>query len=84
MSAQFLSSRGGHSAEVEMLLLVNGDSIPIAQMGPDFLLLDKPFDHPPSPASLILRVDQNESRWDVHLPQGISSSSQRVAISARD
>jgi hypothetical protein len=76
------SSQGGHSAQVKMSLWLNGVSNSVAQMGPDFLLLDAPFDHPPADASLVLRVDENERRWNVRLPQGISSSSKRVIISA--
>jgi hypothetical protein len=63
-----------------MRLLINGFSIPVTQMGRDFLLIDVPVNHPPADASLILQVDQNERRWDVHLPQGISITSKRVAI----
>ena len=74
------SSQGGHSAQVKMRLLVDGSSIPVLQMGPDFLLVDAPINHPPGNASLILQVDQSERRWDVHLPQGISAASKRVAI----
>ena len=63
-----------------MRLLVNGSSIAVAQMGPDFLLVDAPINHPPGNASLVLQVDQSERRWDVHLPEGISAASKRVAI----
>jgi len=75
-----LSSNGGHSAQVKMSLLVNGSSLSIAQMGPDFLLVDAPIDHSPSEASVILRVDESESRWQVNLPKGISSASKRITI----
>ena len=34
------------------------------------------------PASILLRVDQSERRWDVRLSNGISATSNRVAISA--
>jgi hypothetical protein len=74
------SSQGGHSAQVKMSLLVNGSSIAVAQMGPDFLLVDAPINHPPGNASLILQVDQSERCWNVHLPEGISAESKRVAI----
>jgi len=77
-----LSSQGGHSAQVKMRLLVNGSSIPVIQMGPDFLLVDAPFDHPPGDASVVLQVDQSERRWNVRLPNGISANSKRVAIAA--
>lgn len=63
-----------------MRLLVNGGSIPVVQMGPDFLLVDAPFDHPPGDASVVLQVDENERRWNVRLPDGISAGSRRVAI----
>jgi len=65
---------------VKMRLLVNGSSIAVAQMGPDFLLVDAPINHPPGNASLILQVDQSERRWNVHLPEGIAAVSRRVAI----
>ena len=76
------SSQGGHSAQVKMRLLVNGGSIPVVQMGQDFLLVDAPFDHPSGDASLVLQVDQSERRWNVRLPNGISADSKRVAIAA--
>lgn len=63
-----------------MQLLVNGKSIRIAQMGPDFLFLESPVDHPPTNARLVFQVDASERRWDVHLPEGISAASQRVVI----
>jgi hypothetical protein len=65
-----------------MLLLVNDDAISVVQMGPDFLLLERPFDHPPVTASVVLQVDERERRWNVHLPHGISALSKRVAIAA--
>jgi len=65
-----------------MRLLVNGGSIAVAQMGPDFLLVDAPINHPPGDATMVLQVDQSERRWDVRLPDGISAESKRVAIAA--
>lgn len=63
-----------------MRLLVNGLSLPVAQMGRDFLLIDSPVNQPPANASLLLRVDMAERRWSVHLPEGISAASKRVAL----
>ncbi len=63
-----------------MQLLVNGGSLRVEQMGPDFLFVDAPFDHPPTDASLVLQVDESESRWNVHLPNGISAASKRIVI----
>ena len=79
-----LSSQGVHSAQVKMRMLVNGSSIAIAQMGPDFLLVDAPINHPPGNASIVLQVDQSERRWDVNLPDGISVASKRVAIALNE
>jgi hypothetical protein len=79
-SIEPLSGQGGHSAQVTMRLVVNGFSIPVTQMGRDFLLVDGPVNHPPADASLVLQVDQRERRWRVRLPQGISATSKRIAI----
>jgi hypothetical protein len=75
-----VSSQGGHSAQVNMHLLVNGFSLDVAQMGPDFVLVDTPVNHPPAEASLVLQVDKSERRWNVKLPNGISADTKRVAI----
>lgn len=75
-----LSSQGGHSAQVNIRLFINGSSIPVAQLGPGFLLLDAPFDHPPDEGTISLQVDQSERRWNVRLPGGISAGSNRVVI----
>ena len=76
------SGCGGHSADVKMHLLLPGISIPVAQLGPDFLLLDTAHDHPPGEGSLVLQVDRSERRWKVNLPHGISAASKRVTIAA--
>ena len=70
----------GHSAQIEMQLLVNGSTLSIGQMGPDFLFLDDPIDHPPADAVIVFSVDGNERRWAVRLPEGIAGGRQRVAI----
>ena len=73
-------SYGAHSAEVKMRLIVNGTVVRITQMGPDFLFIESPTDHPPCEASILLKVDDSESQWKVRLPEGISSDSKRVAL----
>jgi hypothetical protein len=72
----------GHSADVRITLFLDGDAIPVAQLGPGFLLLDDPSDHPPSDARIVLRVDQSERSWPVRLPEGISAECERVLIAA--
>lgn len=63
-----------------MSLLVNGYSLPVAQMGPDFVLISSPVNHAPVTATLVMKVDEIERRWNVMLPQGISAASKRVQI----
>jgi hypothetical protein len=71
----------GCSNRVEMQLLVNGTSLPIAQMGPDFLLLDKTLDHPPGEATIVFSVEgSDERRWQVRLPEGLVAGRERVVI----
>ena len=76
------SSYGGHSALVRMRLLVNGMTFRIAQMGPDFLFVESPKDHPPARATIELQVDDNQRSWEVDLPQGMKAGDQRVSLSA--
>ena len=75
---------GAHSAQVKMRLIVNGTAIRITHMGPDFVFVESASDHPPCEASILLRVDESESRWNVRLPDGISAGSKRVAIAVSE
>ncbi len=64
-----------------MQLLVNGVSLSISQMGPDFLFIDEPIDHPPSEATIIFQVEgSDERRWQVRLPKGLATGRERVVI----
>lgn len=45
-------SYGAHSAQVERQLIVNGESISITHMGPDFLLIEPARDHPQQRATV--------------------------------
>jgi hypothetical protein len=71
---------GAHSARVEMSLIVNGSSISITQMGPDFLCVESGDDHPPCEATIVLQVDHSERRWKVRLPDGVSKAPKRIAL----
>ena len=82
MSSSILPSfaHTGHSADVKMHLLIEGRTLSVGQLGPDFLILDTAIDHPPTSGRLFVAVDGNEREWDVHLPKGISAGSRRVVI----
>ena len=58
-------SGGGHSARVRMRLLVNGASFRIAQIGPDFLFVESPGNHPSARATIELQVDDARRSWEV-------------------
>jgi hypothetical protein len=64
---------GAHSALVEMQLIINGSSISITHMGRDFVLVKSPADFPPGEASILLKVDDSESRWKVSCPKEFPS-----------
>jgi hypothetical protein len=70
----------GRSADVKIELRINGLVIPVAQLGPDFLILDDPVEHPPRDAEIVLRVDKNEHRWRVALPDGLSFDRRTIRI----
>jgi hypothetical protein len=72
----------GHSADVRMELCVNGHILPIAQLGPDFLVLAAPTDHPPSDAEIAMWIDGREDRWRVRLADGINAGQRKTSISA--
>lgn len=72
--------QNGCSSRVEMRLLINGSSLPIAQMGPNFLLLDNPIDSPPAEATVVFSVDGSERRWSIRLPEGLAAGRERAVI----
>ena len=72
--------QGAHSSLVEMQLIIDGLSLSITQIGPDFLYLETATDHPAGNAVIVLTVDSSERKWRVSLPQGISKESNRVSL----
>lgn len=75
-----LDSYPGHSADVSIALLINGASLPVAELGPDFLVLRVVVEHPPCDAVVKLRVDDSEREWRVGLPEGVLVGSPRVIL----
>jgi hypothetical protein len=62
-----------YSADIRMQLRVDDQVFSIGQLGPDFLILDDPADHPPAEGEITLSVDGRERRWTVRLPDGIAA-----------
>ena len=71
---------GSYSADVQMDLSVNGRTFSIGQLGPNFLILDDPADHPPADGEITFSVDGRVRRWTVHLPEGIVAERARTPI----
>ena len=65
-----------------MRLSVNGHVFVIGQLGPDFVILDDPVDHPPAEGEITVWIDGRERRWPVHLPAGIRDTQGETLISA--
>jgi hypothetical protein len=72
----------GYSADVRMQLCINGHVLSIGQLGPDFIILDNPAQHPPADAEIALWIDGRERRWHVHLPEGIVAGKPETKISS--
>jgi len=70
----------GYSAKISMALIVNGSTLSIAQLGPDFLLLRETLSHPPTEATVVMQIDGNERQWTVKLPDGLAEGVERVRI----
>ena len=76
-------TRTSHSAQVEMRMFVNGSVVPVAQLGPDFVILAQPAEaHPPARAEIEINVDGATDRFAVNLPAGLVAGEKRVPISA--
>jgi hypothetical protein len=68
------------SAQVRMELRLDGSVLNISHLGPDYLILAQPVDHPPARAEIVMSVDGKQSRWAVELPAGVSVDTQRTEI----
>ena len=60
------------------LLLPGGETLPVAQSGPDFVILEKPVLRPPTAAELVIEVDGSVSRYPCFLTNGVSGG--RIAV----
>jgi hypothetical protein len=74
------SKNRGYSADVRMQLTVNENVLTIGQLGPDFIILRNPANHPPTEAEIAMWIDGRERRWNVYLPDGISAGTPQTRI----
>lgn len=75
------TSSSGHSAVVRMTLQMGDISLPVAQLGPDFLVLEAAVEHPPATGIVTLEVDGRVRTVPVHIPGGLYRHSEEVFIS---
>jgi hypothetical protein len=64
-----------------MQLRMNGDVFPVAQLGPDFLILDNPTDLPPGLGEIEVWIDGRHRRWTVEVPGGVRTGERETKIS---
>lgn len=74
-----------HSAIVNMTLTVQGSTVRIAQMGPDFVLLpleewNRHTAPPNCNAYIRLSIDGVKRAWGVKLPEGINGQLVKIAL----
>jgi hypothetical protein len=72
--------RAVHSADVRMFLRLDGQLLPIVQLGPDFFVLREPIDHPPAEAEIGMWIDGEETRWPLHMRDGLTTASRKSRI----
>jgi hypothetical protein len=73
-------TEGSCSADVQMELRVNGRVFSVDQLGPDFLILDDPIEHPPAEGEMMVSIDGEVKRWPVLLPEGVSPAKVRTPV----
>ena len=69
----------GYSAHVEIYLLVDGEPLRVAQVGPGSLILRDLREIPPgASAKLVIKIDDHNEEHDIILFEGASGSRQPV------
>ena len=75
--------RHGHSADVRIQLLLNGHAFSVAQLGPGYMILRDPIDHPPAEAKLIIQIDGHEDTRELWLADGIRTGEPKTPMSRK-
>lgn len=73
-------SLGRRSSTAEFELIVDGHSYDVAQVAPEFLILDTAMEIPAGPAELVIRLDGRENRRQITLVDGADGISTRIRI----
>jgi hypothetical protein len=79
-----ITSATGYSANVALHLRINGDQLPIAQVGPGSFILREACTIPPATeAELIVKIDDYEQRLQVVLVEGATADNKAVKFRGR-
>lgn len=70
----------GYSSNVELNLELRGRILPLHAIGPDRVTLREEYEAPPGPATVIMRIDGQEDRWNVVLPDGLQRGDKTARI----
>jgi hypothetical protein len=70
----------GHSAEVQIHLVLKGTILPVSHLGPDYVRLRESAEVPPCEGQIVLVIDGHESRWPVRLPEGLQPGQGRIPV----
>ena len=68
------------TTQVRMHLEVGGEQVPVNQLGLDFAIVEVTANHPPGPAKLFVKVDDDLTIRSVFLPNGIHPSVVRTKL----
>lgn len=63
-----------------MHLQLHGHVLAIAQLGPGFIMLTNPADHPPGEGVISLSIDGRVKEWPVRLPDGINAGKTKTRV----
>jgi hypothetical protein len=75
------ANSSGYSSHVEIHLILNGETLDVGQLGPEHCMLRQPREFPPSPAEIVLIVDEEEIRLPVFLKEGGSATDRCIPYS---
>ena len=73
-------SAASHSSDVTITLQVDDREVPVAQLGPDFLILREQVRFRPTSGTVRVLVDGNGEEFDVVLPNGVDPEVSRTRI----
>jgi len=73
-----------HSSDVDLQLIIGGQSLELARVSPNSCSLRHSAEFPAGEAELLIIIDGHERRQQVYLPEGISSASREVKYTTHE